>query len=308
MKSILIFCYFLNLSFALALETREPGQQVVTSFSVLADILRNLLPSDIEVKSLVPAGSDIHGFQIMAKDYIALKKARHLIVVGNEFDQWAVTAAQKAGSQASVYAISTRIKLLPASSDHPHEHSEDHDPHSSHETTDPHFWLSPQVSLKVIDELTAYLKTSFPEKKEEIESLKKVYSSSIKTLAEQYKREFAQVFVEKRQMIVAHNSFQYFAQEFNVKVDSPLDVAQNGESSVKKISSLVKKIKTEKIKSLFLEKSTPDSSMKALSQETKTPLAGTLYSDCLSTDDKASTYLKLLKFNFDQILQSMKGP
>ena len=67
------------------------------------------------------------------------------------------------------------------------------------------------------------------------------------------------------------------------------------------------KIKTQKIKSLFYEKSSPQNLMKSISKETGVAISGVLYSDCLSDNLDADTYLKMLEYNFSLILNSMKG-
>lgn len=277
--------------------------RIIVSFSLLKDLTENLLPPGIQVESIVGPGLDSHGYQPTAKDFVNLKKAHLIILIGQGFEIWAGPTLKKLKVNDKAYYVTKNLPLIPLTGLEAAHHS-----HHHHEPTsmDPHFWHSPKLALLAIDALSLQLQASFPESAPEIKQRTIQYRESLLELRDRYKREFEQIPEAKRKMVISHNSLQYFAQEFNVTVDSPLGISQEGESSIKKISSLVKKIKSEKIQNLFLEKSSPESLMQSISKETKIPISGTLYSDCLSTNNDASTYLKMLDYNFNLILKSMK--
>ncbi len=281
--------------------------RVAVSFSILEDITKNLLPSDFKVDGIVSANQDTHGFEPMTKHFIYFKRADHIILVGENFEPWATKAISKVRSKAKIYYVTKNAKLLSLN-----ETAEKHDVHGVHHhgldsKFDPHFWLSPEVSIPIIEGLSLYLQSSYPASSAEIKDRTNAYVSKLKELQIRFKQEFSKIPENERQMIIAHNSFQYFGKEFQVKVDSPLDAYQEGESTLQKVSSLIKKIKDQKIKSLFYEKSSSESLLKSISKETGVKVSGVLYSDCLSDNQDANTYLKMLEYNFSLILKSMKG-
>ncbi len=278
--------------------------RVVVSFSILEDITKNLLPAHFKVDGIVQATQDSHGFEPMAKHFILFKKADHIILVGENFEPWAVRAISKVRSKAKIYYVTKNAQLIPLG-EKADQHSHHH--HNHHSKFDPHFWLSPEVSIPVIEDLSQYLQTAYPASATEIKARTLIYIASLRELQNRYKQEFSKIPESERQMVMAHNSFQYFGRQFQVKVDSPLDTSQEGESSLQKVTSLIKKIKTQKIKSLFYEKSSPENLMKSISKETGVAVSGVLYSDCLSDKQDANTYLKMLEYNFSLILKSMKG-
>ena len=301
----------------------SPAQtpQSAVSFSILPDIVKNLLPADFKIQSIVTAGMDSHGHEPTAKEYLAFKKADLIILAGNNFEPWAVQAIEKVHAKGPVYFFASEIPLLPLIQD-----DDEHEPVHGHGTKssagssstsnlvqneqtsfDPHVWQSPDVMDSAISKLSTYLQKLYPGSATEIKTKTTTYLNELKRVQNKFKNEFAKIPKEKRQIVIAHNSFQYFAKEFDVGVSSPLDSSQEGDTSIAKISELVKKIKSDKIQSLFFEKSAPQSLMKNISRETGVDIKGTLYSDCLSTNDEANTYLKMLDYNFNLILKSMKG-
>ncbi len=275
--------------------------QVVTSFSILEDISRNILPSKFEIHNIVGAGQDSHGYQTTPQDYLSFRKADLILLVGENFEPWAQSTIKKIKTKAKIYYVTKNTDLIKLPSPHHHDHD-----HTSM-LFDPHFWQSPQLVMQMIQNLSMYLQAEYPDSKIDIETKTSEYLKKIKALQLQYKTEFEKLDSSSKKMVISHNSFQYFAKEFNVIVDSPLDASQEGDTSVKRISKLVQKIKDEKINSLFLEKSSPAALMKSIAKSTNREISGTLYSDCLSADDTASTYLKMIDYNFNLILKSMKG-
>lgn len=275
--------------------------QVVTSFSILEDIVKNILPSKFEVDNIVGAGQDSHGYQTTPKDYLSFRKADLILLVGENFEPWAESTIKKIKAKGKIYYVTKNVDLikLPIAHHHGHDHAV--------MLYDPHFWQSPQVVMQMIQNLSLYLQSEYPDSKKEIETKTSEYLKKIRSQQLQYKTDFDRLDSSAKKMVISHNSLQYFAKEFNVSVDSPLDSSQEGDTSVKRVSELIKKIKDEKIKSLFLEKSSPDALMKSIAKSTGVEISGTLYSDCLSADQTASTYLKMIDYNFGLILKSMKG-
>jgi zinc/manganese transport system substrate-binding protein len=280
--------------FLLLLPCLGHATQILVSFSILKDMTQNLVPQGVEIVSILGPDQDPHGYSLSARDYLTLKKADVILYVGQGFDSWIESASQKVGSHADMYYVTKDISLLKA------------DAISSSAGFDPHFWQSPSKTIEVIQKLSVHLEKVFPQMKSDIEKRTQKYLNLLDSLQKKYQQAFSILPESKRKLIVTHNSFQYAAHDFSLQIDSLLDASLGGESSLQRVSELVKKVRTEKIKSLFLEKSAPETLMKTLSQETSTPIAGTLYSDALSFDSKADTYLKLLQYNFDLILNSMK--
>jgi zinc/manganese transport system substrate-binding protein len=295
------FLWILFFSFCLRAETESAP--VVASFSILEDIARNLLPTQIKTATLIPPGLDPHSYQAKSEDFLKLKKAKVILSVGQDFDSWIKKATEKSKSQALLVECSSSAKLLKGSSHH-HNHLYSH-PHDNQ--FDPHFWHSPEQALNVIRSLKKEFVKQFPEHQKEIELKSNHYVTQIQKIQNGYKKEFQKLNPQQRKIVLPHNSFRYFAHEFDVEVLSPLDMNQEGEASVKQVAELASRIKKERIGSLFIEKSSPQGLMQALSKETNYQIRGTLFSDTLSASKEASTYLLMLQSNFDLILKSMKG-
>ncbi len=304
MKNLILILVFWNsICFA-----KKP--LIIVSFSVLADLVQNIVPNDFQVETLVAKDVDSHGYNPTAKDYLLLKKADHILLVGHHFEPWASKTLHKIKPHAKIYYVTAKLDLIPIQknqSGHHHHTTSLNSWESKQSEFDPHFWHSPAIVIKMLENLSLHLQNSFPNQGKEIKNKTLDFLLNIKKRQKYYTESFLKIPDSSRKMILSHNSMQYFAQEFKVQIDSPLDSSQEGESSVKKVSELIKKIKAEKIKSLFLERSAPESLLRSIAKETGQKISGVLYSDCLSSSEEASTYLKMLDYNFSLILKSMKG-
>ena len=292
----MIFLFLMMLTIQSSAEAKVTSPKSLTaSFSILADVIQNIAPTDIKVDSLIGFDQDPHDFELRPQDILRIKKSDALFLLGYGFDHAIEKGISQSQTKAKIYYVTKNLNLMKVGT------SQQKD-----DLFDPHFWQSPQETLTLIQNLKGLLLTLYPESASIIEKRAQDYSAKLSSMQTKYLKEFASLPKPSRQMIVSHNSFQYLAREFDISVDSPLGVSEEGETSIAQISRLVKRVKSENIKALFVEKSAPDTVMKTVSRETKTPIAGILYSDALSRDEKASTYLKLLEYNLQSILKTMK--
>lgn len=282
-------------------KTQETTPRIVVSFSILQDVVKNLVPAEIKVISLIPPGLDPHSYQVRPEDFLHLKKAQVVIAVGEGFDSWIREARLKSQSKASFIECSSQVNLL--ESDHHHKASA----HDHHTQKDPHFWHSPQMMQELIEKLQIEFTRLFPNHRDEIERKTKDYVTKIQSLENRFQAEFQKLKSSERKMVIPHNSFQYFSRDFKVEILSPMDMNQKGEATVQQVASLMKRIKSEKIKALFFEQSAPQNLIKILAQEAQLDIQGTLFSDTLSTSSEASTYLGMLEHNLSLVLKTMKG-
>ncbi len=209
-----------------------------------------------------------------------------------------VDALKKTHSAAQVHIVTRDIKLIPL-----HNQNSEHE----HLNVDPHFWLSPQRTIEILPSLSQDLQKIYPDKKMEILKKTQKYEVQLKDIQSYYQVQFSKIPENQRKIIVSHQSFQYFSEEFKVKVYAVLDIFEENEPTIQTISKLNQLIQKDHIKSLFLEKNSPSSTLESLSKENHISIGETLYTDSLSTDDKADTYLKLLRYDYNLILNSLKS-
>lgn len=112
----------------------------------------------------------------------------------------------------------------------------------------------------------------------------------------------------QRKVITSHDAFGCYARDFGVKFLAPQGVNTDSEASAKGVAQLVRQIKKEQIKALFVESISNPRLIEQIGRETGVKPAGELFSDSLSAaDGAASTYIDMMRFNTRALTTAVRG-
>jgi ABC-type Zn uptake system ZnuABC Zn-binding protein ZnuA len=309
-RSLQLFLCFISalfLNFDVASSSSPPASLkqkktvvILVSFPILADLTRNLLPSQgYDVQSLLTGDADPHSYQARAQDFLRMKKADLIVAVGPSFDPWFETTHRGSKTKTPLILVEDLLPLQNKSSKKKLTAHHDH-------RTDPHFWQSASFTIDVLKELKLALQKHFPEDKGLIQQRWKHYVSQIEKVHHRVEEGLKGIPQSSRQILIPHQSFQYFAQTYSIQVYAVSDSGQSREASMKWILELMEKIKKNEIKSLFYEKSSPREIIQSLASRSHKTVAGTLYSDSFDSQAGVSNYLELIEHNSNLIIQSLK--
>ena len=111
-----------------------------------------------------------------------------------------------------------------------------------------------------------------------------------------------------RVLVTAHDAFGYYAKAYGVKFLAPQGLSTDSEASAKGVARLVRQIKKEKIKALFVESISDPRLIEQIGRETGVKPAGELFSDALSDASRpAATYVAMMRANTHAMAQAIKG-
>ncbi len=102
-----------------------------------------------------------------------------------------------------------------------------------------------------------------------------------------------------------HDAFAYFGRAYGVTFHPISGINNDAEPSAKALSNLIKTIRAENIKVAFLEQNANPRLLKSLQQEAQISIGKELYADALSKEDAAQTYLKMMRYNGEAILEAL---
>ncbi|MCQ8782924.1 zinc ABC transporter substrate-binding protein [Aurantimonas sp. CSK15Z-1] len=262
---------------------------VVASFTVLADVVKNVGGEHVEVKSLVPANGDPHDYEPTPDDAKALKAADATFVSGEGLEGWFQRLAKAAGSSKTPIVVSEGIKT--------HEMDED-----GETVTDPHVWNSAANVMIWVDNIEKALVAADPEDAADISKSADAYRAKLKDLDASIKKAIGAVPKDKRKVLTSHDAFGYYGREYGVTFLAPLGVSTETEASAADVAQLIDQIKEEGVKVYFLENSNDSRLVKQVAGATGAVAGGELYPEALSpADGPAPTYLAMMRYNTDQI-------
>jgi zinc/manganese transport system substrate-binding protein len=262
---------------------------VVASFSILADFVRNVGGDKINLATLVGADSDVHVYTPAPSDAKRVADAKLVFVNGLGLEGWLPRLVQSAGSKAIVVTASAGISPLKLGS-----------------AADPHAWQSiPNAKIYVAD-IAKALTAASPDDAAFFAAQAKAYLEKLETLDREVREAVAKIPPERRKVISAHDAFGYFAAEYGIQFVAPLGVSTETEPSARDIAAIIGQIKAQKIPAVFLENISDDRLIRRIAAETGAKVGGTLISDGLTAEKgPAPTYIDMVRHNIKALTSAL---
>ncbi|MGC0150861.1 metal ABC transporter substrate-binding protein [Chromobacterium vaccinii] len=276
---------------------------VVASFSIIADMTREIGGDRVEVVSLVGPDQDAHVFQPSPADIKKVSAAKVLVTNGLGLEGWMSRLDKAANFRGATVVASKGIKTRQAPEEEHAEGDHDHD----HGDVDPHAWHDPARVQTYIKNISAGLIQADPAGKAEYQRRAADYAARVKSLDDWAKQQFAAVPAAKRKMLTSHDAFGYLGEHYQLKVLAIQGVSTESEASAKGVAQLTRQVRKEGVKAIFMENMSDARLLKQLSAEAKVTIGGKLYADALSgPSGPAASYLQLMRYNVDTIVKSFR--
>src|SRR5207244_6353316 len=122
--------------------------------------------------------------------------------------------------------------------------------------------------------------------------------AQLEALDQRLRERLGEVPPEKRRVITTHDAFAYYGRAYGVAFTAPEGLNTDSEPSAKSLAELIRQIRREGIKALFLENISDPRLVEQLARDTGTVPGPPLYSDALSPPNgPASTYIRMVEYN-----------
>lgn len=267
---------------------------VVTSFSILADVVENVGGSHVKVTNLVDRNGDPHDYEPAPQDAIAIHNADVTFLSGEGLEGWFARITRAANGAKPPVVVSTGIKT--------HEFDED-----GKQVTDPHVWNDAGNVMIWVDNIEKALVAADPQDAAYFRKNATDYKVVLQALDDSIRKQIAQTPKSARKILTSHDAFGYYGQAYGVQFLAPLGVSTESEASAKDIADLISQIKAEHVRVYFLENSNDSRLVKQIAAATGAKPGGELYPESLSEKEgPAATYVQLMKYNTALMVQAMK--
>lgn len=294
--------------------------KVVASFSILADMVKQVGGEYVSVTSLVGPDEDAHVFDPSPADAKALAQADVVVINGLGFEGWIDRLVKSSGFSGQLVVATDGVKPIEIAQlkqdDHENKHAHDHDKHDhekhdseehahdqhDHGDVDPHAWQDLGNAKIYVKNIRNSLVQVMPTAKADIDLRVEQYIAEIDALDQQTRTRLAQIPASERRVIASHGAFEYFAKAYDMTFFSLQGWTTEREPSAADVARLIREIRHDKVKALFVENMSDPRLMNRISEETGVRVGGELYSDALSAPGTvADTYLKMFAHNADLI-------
>jgi zinc/manganese transport system substrate-binding protein len=262
---------------------------VVASFSILADLVRNVGGERVSVTTLVGRDGDVHVYEPTPADAKKIADAKLVFVNGFGLEGWVPRLVQSAGGKATIVTATSGIAPLQLGSD-----------------ADPHAWQSVVNARIYVANIRDALIAADPPDAELFRADAGAYLTKLDQLDHEVREAVAKIPQSRRKVISTHRAFGYFAAAYGIEFVAPLGVSTESEASARDIAGIITHIKQAKIPAIFLENISDPRLIRRISDETGARLGGTLYSDSLTGEKgDAPTYIDMVRHNIKALTSAL---
>jgi zinc/manganese transport system substrate-binding protein len=272
--------------------------KVIASFSILADLVRNVGGDRVGVGALVGPNGNAHVYAPSPADARKVADAKAVFVNGMGFEGWLDRLVKASGTKAPIVVVTKGVAPRERGDGHAHGHD--------HGKSDPHAWQSVANAKIYVDNIRNALIAIDPAGKAAYEANAAAYRAKLDALEREVKDAIAKLPADRRTVITSHDSFGYFGGAYGINFTAPQGVSTEAEASAKDVASIVRQIKRRKATAVFMENVTDPRLLKQIAKETGAKIGGTLYSDALTDENgDAPTYIDLIRHNLKQLAEAL---
>ena len=269
---------------------------VVATFSIVGDLVREVGGDRIELATLVGPDGDAHVYAPTPTDARRLAEAKMVFMNGLGFEGWMSRLVRSSGTRALTVEAAKGVTTITTDERH------------AHPGVDPHAWQNIANAKVYVANIRDALIAADPAGKDTYAANAAAYLAKLDALEQEVREVIAKVPADRRRVITSHAAFGYFQDAYGVRFTAPQGVSTEAEASAKDVAAIITQIKKQKIPAVFLENVTDPRLVQQIARETGAKIGGTLYSDAL-TDAKgdATTYIDLIRHNLKQLAAALES-
>ena len=280
-------------AFAVAARSRSLAAgklKVVTTFTILADMVKNVGREHVALTTLVGPDADAHVYEPTPADARALAQADLVVVNGLGFEGWIDRLVRVSGYKGPVVVASEGIAALTVEENRP----------------DPHAWQDLANGRLKVANIARAMAAADPAHADDYRRRAQAYDYELAALDRDIRSRLGTFPGGSRKVITSHDAFQYFGRAYGMDFHAPVGLSTESEPSAGEVAALVRQMRAEGIHALFIENITDPRLVEQLAREAGAVIGGRLYSDSLSgPTGPAPTYLEMFRHNVGEIAKAV---
>ncbi len=282
---------------------------VIATFTILGDLVANVGGDRIALTTIVGPDLDTHAYQPTPADARTMTAARLLVINGLGFESWADRLARSASFTG------TRVVATDGLGNALTRAEEDDKPvgtrrpmRAPRAVPDPHAWQDVAGARLYVRNIAAGLTIADPANAAYYRERAIAYDRRLAELDDWVRGQIATIAPDKRKVITGHDAFQYFARAYGVEFRAPVGISTDEQPSARDVAALVRQIRAEGIKAIFLENMSNPRLIEQITREAGAAVGPTLYVDALSAPGGvASTYEAMMRHNVPALVAGMRA-
>ena len=281
------------LLFLPAIATAQDKPKVVTTFTVIADMAKNVAGEAAEVESITKAGAEIHNYQPTPRDLLRARDADLVLRNGLNLELWFEKFLVNLGELPSV-TVSDGVEPMAISGG------------AYQGKPNPHAWMSPDNAVIYVENIRKGLTEIDPANAELYAANAKAYTDKIRAAVQPIRDQLSALPEDHRWLVTSEGAFSYLARDFGLKELYLWPVNADSQGTPQQVRAVIDAMREHKIKVIFSESTVSADPAQQVARETGAAYGGVLYVDSLSEEGgPVPTYLDLLKVTAETIAKGL---
>ncbi|OLP18325.1 metal ABC transporter substrate-binding protein [Leptolyngbya sp. 'hensonii'] len=276
--------------------SQAQGKKIIlTTFTVLGDMAQNVAGDRAIVESITKTGAEIHGYEPTPSDLRRGQGANLILDNGLNLERWADRFYNNFPKVPHI-TLSEGVQSITIADD------------AYQGKPNPHAWMSPQNALIYVENIRKALVALDPENATTYNTNAATYSQQIRAIDEKLKQAISAIPPDKRYIVSCEGAFSYIARDYGLKEVYLWPVNAEQQATPKQVERVINTVKANRIPAVFCESTVSNEAQLQVAKESGAKFAGVFYVDSLSPPEgPASTYLKLLEYNVNTLIQGLQG-
>jgi manganese/iron transport system substrate-binding protein len=271
-------------------------KKVVTSFTIIADMAREVAGDAADVQSITKPGAEIHGYEPTPKDIVKAQNADLVLWNGMNLELWFEKFFNNVKDVPG--AVLTEGITPLGISEGPYTGK-----------PNPHAWMSPANAVIYVENIRRALVKMDPANEATYNANASAYTEKIKALDEPIRQKLAEIPEEQRWLVSSEGAFSYLCKNYGLRQLYLWPINADAQGTPQQVRHVIDEVRKNKIPVVFSESTVSDKPVKQVAKETGARYGGLLYVDSLTDPDgPAPTYLKLLETNAATIVKGFLNP
>ena len=268
--------------------------KAVTSFTIIADMARNVAGDAAEVVSITKPGAEIHNYQPTPGDLIGAQDADLVLWNGLNLEQW---FEQFLGNLPDVPSVVVSEGIEPIGiGQGPYEGK-----------PNPHAWMSPTDALTYVANIRDAFIEHDPANAETYKANAEAYSAKIRAAIDPLRAQIEAIPEERRWLVSSEGAFSYLARDLGLKELYLWPINADQQGTPQQVRRVIDTVRENSIPAVFSESTVSPAPAEQVARETGAKYGGVLYVDSLSEPDgPVPTFLDLLAVTTSTIVDGLR--
>ena len=274
---------------------RNGPPRIVTTFTILQDMARNVAGTNAVVESITKPGAEIHEYEPTPGDVVKAQQADLILWNGLGLERW---FERFFGNLEGVpeAVLSDGVQPIGISEG----------AHAG--KPNPHAWMSPTNALRYVENIRQALARLDPVHAQTYTANARAYSERIRVIDQSLRKRLAEIPPPRRWLVTSEGAFPYLARDYGLGEIYLWPINADEEATPQQVRKVIDRVRSERIPAVFSESTVSDKAMRQVARETGARFGGVLHVDSLTDEGgPVPSYLQLLELNADTIVRGLTG-